>query len=120
MPRFKTAGVEEMLLKGRDMIGWDQRGKPEEKSGRYRRGIGVGRSFHTSGTGAPMPGEVIDYSTAMVKVGRVNNGNSARKRKSAREDKGRRGCDVDGMRAFLLVSIPLTNRALAHDNWPKD
>jgi xanthine dehydrogenase molybdenum-binding subunit len=57
-----------MLLKGKEMIGWDQRGKPQEKTGRYRRGIGVGRSFHTSGTGAPMPGEVIDYSTAMVKV----------------------------------------------------
>jgi len=65
---IRSCGVEEMLLKGRDMIGWEKRGKPEEKSGRYRRGIGVGRSFHTSGTGAPMPGEVIDYSTAMVKV----------------------------------------------------
>ena len=28
----------------------------------------MGRTFHTSGTGAAMPGEVIDYSTAMVKV----------------------------------------------------
>jgi xanthine dehydrogenase molybdenum-binding subunit len=65
---IRSCGVEEMLLKGKDMIGWDKRGKPEEKTGRYRRGIGVGRSFHTSGTGAPMPGEVIDYSTAMVKV----------------------------------------------------
>lgn len=65
---IRSCGVEEMLLKGRDMIGWDERGNPEEKTGRFRRGIGVGRSFHTSGTGAPMPGEVIDYSTAMVKV----------------------------------------------------
>jgi xanthine dehydrogenase molybdenum-binding subunit len=65
---IRSCGVEEMLLKGKDMIGWDARGKPEEKTGRYRRGLGVGRSFHTSGTGAPMPGEVIDYSTAMVKV----------------------------------------------------
>ena len=64
---IRSCGVEEMLLKGKDMIGWDKRGKPEEKTGRFRRGIGVGRSFHTSGTGAPMPGEVIDYSTAMVK-----------------------------------------------------
>ena len=65
---IRSCGVEEMLLKGRDMIGWDERGNPEEKTGRFRHGIGVGRSFHTSGTGAPMPGEVIDYSTAMVKV----------------------------------------------------
>lgn len=64
---IQSCGVEEMLIKGKEMIGWDKRKKPEEKTGRFRRGIGVGRSFHTSGTGAPMPGEVIDYSTAMVK-----------------------------------------------------
>ena len=64
---IRSCGVEEMLLKGKEMIGWESRKKPEEKRGRLRRGIGVGRSFHTSGTGAPMPGEVIDYSTAMVK-----------------------------------------------------
>lgn len=65
---IRSCGVEEMLLKGREMIGWDQRMKPEAKTGRFRRGIGVGRGFHTSGTGAPQPGEVIDYSTAMVKI----------------------------------------------------
>ena len=65
---IRSCGVEEMLIKGREKIVWDKRGKPEDKKGRYRRGIGVGRSFHTSGTGAPMPGEVMDYSTAMVKV----------------------------------------------------
>jgi len=65
---IRSCGVEEMLLKGRDMIDWDRRISPERKSGRYRRGVGVARGFHTSGTGAPTPGEVIDYSTAMVKV----------------------------------------------------
>ena len=65
---IRSCGVEEMLTKGKEMIGWDKRMKPEDKTERFRRGIGVGRSFHTSGTGAPMPGEVIDYSTAMVKV----------------------------------------------------
>jgi xanthine dehydrogenase molybdenum-binding subunit len=65
---IRSCGVEEMLRKGAPMIGWNERGRPEEKEGRYRRGIGVGRTFHTSGTGAAMPGEVIDYSTAMVKV----------------------------------------------------
>ncbi|MCJ7593483.1 MAG: molybdopterin-dependent oxidoreductase, partial [Desulfobacterales bacterium] len=53
---IRSCGVEEMLLKGREKIGWENRGRPEEKTGRFRRGIGVGRSFHTSGTGAPMPG----------------------------------------------------------------
>ena len=38
------------------------------KAAVIRRGIGVGRGFHTSGTGAPQPGEVIDYSTALVKI----------------------------------------------------
>jgi xanthine dehydrogenase molybdenum-binding subunit len=65
---IRSCGVEEMLAKGAEMIGWSNRGRPEDKTGRYRRGIGVGRSFHTSGTGGPAPGEVIDYSTAMVKV----------------------------------------------------
>lgn len=65
---IRSCGVEEMLVKGKDMIHWDERIKPELKSGRFRRGIGVGRGFHTSGTGAPTPGEVIDYSTAMVKI----------------------------------------------------
>lgn len=64
---IRSCGVEEMLIKGKELIGWDKRMKPEEKTGRFRLGIGVGRSFHTSGTGAPIPGEVIDYSTAMVK-----------------------------------------------------
>jgi len=65
---IRSCGVEEMLDKGRELIGWDHRGRPENKTGRFRRGIGVGRGFHTSGTGAPQPGEVIDYSTAMVKI----------------------------------------------------
>jgi xanthine dehydrogenase molybdenum-binding subunit len=65
---IRSCGVEEMLERGRKIIGWDERLRPEKKTGRFRRGIGVGRGFHTSGTGAPTPGEVIDYSTAMVKV----------------------------------------------------
>jgi xanthine dehydrogenase molybdenum-binding subunit len=65
---IRSCGVEEMLERGKKMIGWDERLRPEKKTGRFRRGIGVGRGFHTSGTGAPTPGEVIDYSTAMVKI----------------------------------------------------
>jgi len=65
---IKSCGVEEMLDVGAEKIGWLQRGLPQEKTGRYRRGIGVARGFHTSGTGGPKPGEVIDYSSATIKI----------------------------------------------------
>lgn len=65
---IRSCGVEEMLLRGKEIIGWENRISPQLKTQRFRRGIGVGRGFHTSGTGAPTPGEVIDYSTAMVKI----------------------------------------------------
>lgn len=65
---IRSCGVEEMLEKGKKIIGWEKRLDPDKKHGRFRRGIGVGRGFHTSGTGAPTPGEVIDYSTALVKI----------------------------------------------------
>ncbi|MDN5344078.1 MAG: xanthine dehydrogenase molybdenum-binding subunit [Clostridia bacterium] len=65
---IKSCGVEEMLQKGAEMIGWGQRRPPREKTGRYRRGIGMARGFHTSGTGGPKPGEVIDYSSATIKI----------------------------------------------------
>ncbi len=38
------------------------------QTGRRRRGIGLARGFHTSSAGAPQPGDVIDFSGAMVKV----------------------------------------------------
>jgi len=61
-------GVPELLRSGANLIGWRKRKRPEEKSGRFRTGIGVGRGFHTSSAGAPQPGDVIDFSGAMVKV----------------------------------------------------
>jgi CO/xanthine dehydrogenase Mo-binding subunit len=60
--------VPELLEEGKRIIGWDRRQPPEAKTGRYRRGIGMARGFHTSSAGAPQPGDVIDYSGAMVKV----------------------------------------------------
>ncbi len=65
---IKSDGVPELLKKGSELIGWSSRGRPEEKKGRFRRGIGVGRGFHTSGAGGPISGEVIDYSGAILKV----------------------------------------------------
>ena len=65
---IKSCGVEEELNRGAEMIGWHRRSKPGEQRGIIRRGIGVGRGFHTSGAGAPQPGEVIDYSGAFIKM----------------------------------------------------
>ncbi len=65
---IESCGVEEILREGSTRIGWNQRREPHEKSGRYRRGIGVARGFHTSGTAGPKPGDVIDYSSATIKV----------------------------------------------------
>jgi len=65
---IKSCGVEEELNRGAMMIGWHQRPKPDEQRGVIRRGIGVGRGFHTSGAGAPKPGEIIDYSGAFIKI----------------------------------------------------
>ena len=64
----RSDGVAELLAKGAQIIGWDKRPQPGSQTGRYRRGIGLGRGFHTSSAGAPQPGDVIDYSGAMVKV----------------------------------------------------
>ncbi|MCL2496226.1 MAG: molybdopterin-dependent oxidoreductase [Clostridiales bacterium] len=65
---IKSCGVEESLVKGREIMDWAKRGHPEEKAGLIRRGLGVARGFHTSGTGGPKEGEVIDYSSCMIKI----------------------------------------------------
>jgi xanthine dehydrogenase molybdenum-binding subunit len=70
----QSDGVPELLRKGAELIGWERRQPPPSpphgggSERRYRRGIGVGRGFHTSSAGAPQPGDVIDFSGAMVKV----------------------------------------------------
>ena len=63
-----SCGVEELLRRGTEMIGWEARPKPGMQAGRFRRGVGMARGFHTSGAGAPQPGDVIDYSGALVKI----------------------------------------------------
>lgn len=65
---IKSCGVEELLQRGAEMIGWDSRPRPEEQSGRFRRGIGLARGFHTTGAGGPQSGAVIDYSSAFIKI----------------------------------------------------
>ena len=64
----QSDGVPELLARGAEIIGWDRRPRPDSQTGRLRRGIGLARGFHTSSAGAPQPGDVIDFSGAMVKV----------------------------------------------------
>lgn len=65
---IRSDGVPELLRRGAEVIGWSNRGRPEEKKGRYRRGIGLARGFHTSGAGGPISGEVIDYTGCILKL----------------------------------------------------
>ncbi len=65
---IRSDGVPQLLRDGATKIGWRARPKAGTQTGRYRHGIGMARGFHTSGAGAPKPGEVIDYSGAFVKV----------------------------------------------------
>jgi xanthine dehydrogenase molybdenum-binding subunit len=64
----QSDGVPELLQQGAEVIGWVSRPKAGTQNGRFRRGIGLARGFHTSSAGAPQPGDVIDFSGAMVKV----------------------------------------------------
>jgi xanthine dehydrogenase molybdenum-binding subunit len=64
----QSDGVPELLHRGAELIGWQNRPQPGQLTGRYRRGIGMARSVHTSSAGAPQPGDVIDFSGAMVKI----------------------------------------------------
>lgn len=65
---IKSCGVEESLVDGRKDFGWDKRKPHTEKNSDIRLGMGLARGFHTSGTAGPKEGEVIDYSSALVKI----------------------------------------------------
>jgi len=77
----QSDGVPELLRQGAKSIGWKRRESESQRisepalstaegsaNQRYRRGIGMARGFHTSSAGAPQPGDVIDFSGAMVKI----------------------------------------------------
>ena len=64
----QSDGVVELLQRGAEEIGWEDRELPAVKSGRFRKGLGLARGFHTSSAGAPQPGDVIDFSGATVKI----------------------------------------------------
>jgi xanthine dehydrogenase molybdenum-binding subunit len=65
---IESCGVEEILRTGAEISGWYKRPKAEEQTGRYRIGTGMGRGYHTSSAGAPVPGSVIDFGGAMLKL----------------------------------------------------
>ena len=65
---IQSCGVEEILKTGAELSGWYDRPKPADQTGRYRRGIGMGRGYHTSSAGAPVPGTVVDFGGAMLKL----------------------------------------------------
>ncbi|MFZ0694853.1 MAG: molybdopterin cofactor-binding domain-containing protein [Alphaproteobacteria bacterium] len=67
---IQSDGVPELLKVGSQKIGWENRPKAGAQTGRYLRGIGMARGFHTSGVGHPKASgaEMIDYSGAIVKV----------------------------------------------------
>ncbi len=65
---IQSCGVEEILNRGAEMSDWYNRPRPEAQEGRYRRGWGMGRGYHTSSAGAPVPGTVIDFGGAMIKL----------------------------------------------------
>ncbi len=66
----QSDGVPELLERGAEAIGWSERPEPGSETGRFRRGVGLARGFHTSGVGHPKgtEAEMIDYSGAIVKV----------------------------------------------------
>jgi xanthine dehydrogenase molybdenum-binding subunit len=65
---IQSCGVEEILKKGAEKIGWYNRPNSKNQAGRFRRGIGLARGYHTSSAGSPVPGTVIDFSGCIIKL----------------------------------------------------
>jgi len=65
---IQSCGVEEILKRGAEAVDWYNRPKAGSQEGRYRRGLGVGRGFHTSSAGSPIPGTVVDFGGAILKL----------------------------------------------------
>jgi xanthine dehydrogenase molybdenum-binding subunit len=65
---IRSCGVEEILAKGAQIVDWYNRPKAAEQTGRFRRGWGVGRGYHTSSAGAPVPSSIVDFGGAMLKM----------------------------------------------------
>jgi CO/xanthine dehydrogenase Mo-binding subunit len=67
--KVATCGTEELLKRGAERIGWENRGKLRAGKPWLKRGFGMARGFHTSGAGSPEPSKfMMDYSGAIVKM----------------------------------------------------
>ena len=67
----ESSGTEQLLKEGAKLIGWGNRKArtPYPDKTWIKRGIGMARGFHTSGTASAPPSKVIvDYSGAIVKM----------------------------------------------------
>jgi xanthine dehydrogenase molybdenum-binding subunit len=65
---IQSCGVEEILSRGAKMVDWYNRPKAGAQTGRYRRGLGMGRGYHTSSAGAPVPSSIVDFGGAILKL----------------------------------------------------
>ncbi len=64
----QSDGVPQLLRDGAAKFGWYEPRPSTDPQDRYRRGRGLARGFHTSSAGAPAPGDIIDFSGALVKI----------------------------------------------------
>ncbi|MBM3292341.1 xanthine dehydrogenase family protein molybdopterin-binding subunit, partial [Candidatus Bathyarchaeota archaeon] len=65
---IQSCGVEEIIRLGAKKIGWQNKPASNSQTGRFRKGIGFGRGYHTSSAGSPIPGTVIDFSGCIIKL----------------------------------------------------
>ncbi|MFD4640095.1 xanthine dehydrogenase family protein molybdopterin-binding subunit [Lentzea sp. NPDC058436] len=66
----KSCGVEEILTSGAKRIGWERRAEfARQGDKKIRKGIGLGRAFHTSGCGqANEVSDILEYAGSIVKI----------------------------------------------------
>jgi len=65
----KSCGTEELLREAAVRIGWEQRKDHETDTPWIKRGIGMARGYHTSGSGSAKPSNfIMDYTGAIVKM----------------------------------------------------
>ncbi len=67
---IKSCGVEEILTSGARRIGWERRAEfARQGDRRIRKGIGMGRAFHTSGCGqANEVSDILEYAGSIIKI----------------------------------------------------
>ncbi|WP_327129547.1 xanthine dehydrogenase family protein molybdopterin-binding subunit [Streptomyces sp. NBC_01727] len=67
---IKSCGVEEILTSGARRIGWERRAEfARQSEGSVRKGIGLGRAFHTSGCGqANEVSDILEYAGSIIKI----------------------------------------------------